>query len=217
MRSAAVSKVGIYGGGADRDADLAHGFAHRIEEGVAGVLHQMPTVGDLGGLRQRLGRSKGVTAAAVARDDSDLRLPREPGLRSGRLSVGQQGDRSSPLEVADDCSVALIAPPCPVVDTDHARRSKGRTPAPSNHPKQRIVAHGQHKSTGKTRRRAATQGKPKVMDDQIEPGRSPRPRRQSAVIEALGENTSTAHNSIAAEAARHDHQANRPPRHAADR
>ncbi|MGY3079249.1 hypothetical protein ACVWZZ_005657 [Bradyrhizobium sp. LM6.10] len=49
------------------------------------------------------------------------------------------------------------------------------------------------------------------MDQQIEPRRSPRPRRQSPVIEALGENTSPAHNSDAAEAARHDHQANRPP------
>jgi hypothetical protein len=50
------------------------------------------------------------------------------------------------------------------------------------------------------------------MDDQIEPGRSPRPRCQSAVIEALGENTPTAQNRNAAEAARHDHQANLPPR-----
>jgi hypothetical protein len=49
------------------------------------------------------------------------------------------------------------------------------------------------------------------MDDEIEPPRSPRPRRQSAVIEAFGENTSTAHSSNAAESARHDHQANRPP------
>ena len=81
-------QVGIYGGGADRDADLAHGFANRIEEGVACVLHEVPTVGDLGGVRECLGRSKGVTAAAVARDHSDLWLPREPGLRSGWLSVG---------------------------------------------------------------------------------------------------------------------------------
>jgi hypothetical protein len=81
-------QVGIYGGGADRDADLAHRFANRIEEGVAGVLHEVPTVGDLGGLRECLGRSKGVAAAAVARDHSDLWLPREPGLRSGWLSVG---------------------------------------------------------------------------------------------------------------------------------
>jgi hypothetical protein len=36
-------QVGIYGGGADRDADLAHGFAYRIEEGVAGILHEVPS------------------------------------------------------------------------------------------------------------------------------------------------------------------------------
>jgi hypothetical protein len=51
-----------------------------------------------------------------------------------------------------------------------------------------------------------------VTDDQIEPRRSPRPRRQRAVIEALGENTSTAQNSVAAEAARHDHKPNLPRR-----
>jgi hypothetical protein len=31
-------QVGIYGSGADRDADLTHGFANRIEEGMAGIL-----------------------------------------------------------------------------------------------------------------------------------------------------------------------------------
>jgi hypothetical protein len=165
----------------------------------------MPTVSDLDGVRERLGCGKGITAAAVARDHSNLRLPREPGLRSGWLSVGSQSDRSSPLEVADDCSVTLIAPPCPIIDADNARCSKGWTPAPSNHPKQRIIAYGQHKSAGKTRCWAATQGKAKVMDDQIEPRCSPRPRRQSAVIEALGENTSAAQNSVTAEAARNDH------------
>src|SRR5271167_347890 len=50
------------------------------------------------------------------------------------------------------------------------------------------------------------------MDDQIEPRRSPRPRRQSTVVEALGENTSTAQNRVAAEAAGHDHKPNLPPR-----
>ena len=54
-----------------------------------------------------------------------------------------------------------------------------------------IVAQGLHKSMGKTRRWTAAQGKAKVMDDHIEPRRSPRPRRQSAVIEAFGENTAT--------------------------
>jgi hypothetical protein len=49
------------------------------------------------------------------------------------------------------------------------------------------------------------------MNDQIEPRRSPRPRRQSAVIEALGENTSTAQNCSAAKAARYDHKSDLPP------
>jgi hypothetical protein len=51
-------QVRVYGGRADRDADLAHRFANRIEEGVAGILHEVPAIGDLGGVRERLGRSK---------------------------------------------------------------------------------------------------------------------------------------------------------------
>ena len=81
-------QVRIYGGGADHGADLAHRFANRIEEGVAGVLHEMPTVGDLGGVWECLGCSEGVAATAVARHHSYLWLPREPGLRGRWLSVG---------------------------------------------------------------------------------------------------------------------------------
>jgi hypothetical protein len=50
------------------------------------------------------------------------------------------------------------------------------------------------------------------MDNEIEPCCSPRPRRQSAVIKALGEDTATAKSRIATEAARHDHKANLPIR-----
>ena len=123
------------------------------------------------------------------------------GSLSGNRVIGRRRSR-----------VPLIAPPCPVVDADNAGRGKGRTPAPSNDPQQSIVAHRQHKSTGKTRRWAATQRKAKVMDDKIEPCRPPRPRRKSAVIEAFSENALIAQNSNAAETARHDHEANRPPR-----
>src|ERR1700738_542066 len=90
-----------------------------------------------------------------------------------------------------------------VINTDRVFGTHRRTPAPSNDTKQRITAYGQHKSAGKARRCTVTQGKPKVMDDQIEPCCSPRLRCQSAVIEALCENKSTAHNVVAAEAARH--------------
>ena len=49
-------QVRIDGRSADGGADLAHGFANRVEEGVAGVFHKVPTIGDLGGVRQRLRR-----------------------------------------------------------------------------------------------------------------------------------------------------------------
>jgi hypothetical protein len=117
-------QVGIDRRRAEHGADLAHGFAHRIEEGAAGIFHHMPTIGDLGGLRQRLGRCYGVAVAAVTRDDGDLRLAREPGLRRRRFSIGQQGDGLAPFQVAKDGPLALVAPPCPVVDPDHGRRHK---------------------------------------------------------------------------------------------
>ena len=44
-------QVGIDGRRADCGADLTHRFAHGVEEGVAGVLHQMPAIGDLRRLR----------------------------------------------------------------------------------------------------------------------------------------------------------------------
>jgi hypothetical protein len=49
-----------------------------------------------------------------------------------------------------------------------------------------------------------------MMNNKIEPRCSPRPRRQSAVIEALGKYPSIAKNRIATETPRHDHKPNLP-------
>src|SRR5580704_15234447 len=43
-------EVGVDLGGADRSADLPHGFAYGIQEGVARIFHKMPAVSDLGGI-----------------------------------------------------------------------------------------------------------------------------------------------------------------------
>ena len=87
-------QAGIDRCGTDRGTDLAHGFPHGVEKGAAGVLHEMPTVGDLGGVRQRLGCGQRVAAAAVTGDNGDLGLAGEPSLGRRRLAIRQQSDRS---------------------------------------------------------------------------------------------------------------------------
>ena len=66
---------------ADRPPDLPHRFADRVEERAAGVLHQMPTIGDLGGVRQCLRNRFAIGTAAVSRDDLDRWAQRQPGLK----------------------------------------------------------------------------------------------------------------------------------------
>lgn len=85
-------QLGVDRGGSDRGSDLAHGFAHRIEECPAGVLHQVPAVSDLGRLWQRPDCSRRVTTAAVASDNADLGLVREPSLGRRRLPIWQESN-----------------------------------------------------------------------------------------------------------------------------
>jgi len=124
-----------------RAADLPHRFAHGIEESTAGVFHQMPSIGDLGCLRQRLGNGQAVTAAAIASDDRDLLLPLQPGFSGRRLAVWQQSDCLAPFEVADDGPIALVAPPRPVVDADHRRWNCAWRAATPDSPEQGVIAH----------------------------------------------------------------------------
>jgi hypothetical protein len=49
-----------------------------------------------------------------------------------------------------------------------------------------------------------------MVDDAVEPGRSPRPRCEHLRVETFGEDPSPAKDAVAVEPARDDHQANRP-------
>jgi hypothetical protein len=59
---------------------VAHRFAHRIKEGLAGVFHQVPAIRDLNRERERFLSRQRVTAAPVARDDGDVWLTGKPRL-----------------------------------------------------------------------------------------------------------------------------------------
>ncbi len=113
----------------------------------------------------------------------------------------------------DDRPIAFVASPCPIVDANHRRRDKTRAAAPSHHAQQRILAHRQHQPAGETRRGPAAQGKPEMVDDVIEPGGTPRPRRQHIWSKPLNENTASAKDGIAMEPPRHDDEPNWPARH----
>ena len=118
----------IYPGGSDRVPDLAHAFADSVEERPTGVLHQMPAVGDLNGVRESpLGRH-GITAAAISGDHANLRLARQPRFCARRLSIRQQRDRSVTLQVAEERAVAMVPLPSPVVDVDYRRGVNSAAP-----------------------------------------------------------------------------------------
>jgi hypothetical protein len=122
-------------------ADLPHRFAHGIDEGAAGIFHQVPAIRDLDGLRQRFRDGPAVTAAAVASNYCNLLLPLKPCLRGRRLAVWQQSNRLAPFEIADDRSVPLIAPPRPVINADHRWRRWTWRPMAPNGPEQGVIAH----------------------------------------------------------------------------
>ena len=61
----------------------------------------MPTIGDLQGVRKRLGRRLSVATAPVARHDFDLGMRAEPGFDGGPLSIGQERHDTPPLQIPD--------------------------------------------------------------------------------------------------------------------
>jgi hypothetical protein len=93
---------------------------------VAHICEPVPAVGDLDGVGRALARAVGIDGGAVARDDLDARVRRQPGGERLRRPVGQQVDEAVALQVDEHRTVAAPAPPRPVVDAQHARRRDGR-------------------------------------------------------------------------------------------
>src|SRR5512135_583441 len=72
---------------------------------LAGVLHQVPAVGDLHGVRRGLAGSLGVDTGPITGDDLDARVLTEPCGDSRRLAVREEVDDVPPLEVDADGAV----------------------------------------------------------------------------------------------------------------
>ena len=139
-------------------------------------------------------------------------LLREPRLGCGGLSVRQQGDGLSSLEVADQRPVALVAPPSPVVDADHRWRCKARAAASTHYAQQGVFAGWDHEAASEACGRATSQGQAKAVHEIIQTGGAPTPRRQDLGSEALGKNATPAEHRVAVKPPRQQHELHRPAR-----
>jgi hypothetical protein len=104
----------------------------------------VPAIGDLNGLRCCSGCGLTIATTAVARDDADFRVARQPGLDRGGLAIGEQVDDASPFEIADDAPVTLAALPGPIIDADHAQGRAIAGSVSANNTQQSVFAYRQH-------------------------------------------------------------------------
>ena len=117
----------------------------------------MPAVGDLKGVRQRLGGRLAIAAATIARHDRDLRMSAEPRFDGCPLAIGQERHDAPAFQIADDRPIAMITTEGPVVDADHAQGADAARPAAPHDSQQRVVADGQHQPLGEGRCRSAAE------------------------------------------------------------
>ena len=89
----------------DRQMTLQQAF-----DGLAHVLQEVPSIGDLLGVGRGFGGRLGVGRGTVAADQLDAGMGRQPGLDGRGVAIGQEVDDFTGLEVDDDGAVASA--PC---------------------------------------------------------------------------------------------------------
>jgi hypothetical protein len=179
-------------GHTDRGSDKVHGFAHGIQEGGAGIFHEVPPVGDLDGTRQSPSNRFTIPAAAITRCDDDIRMLRQPGLDGAALTIRQESHDAAALEIADNGAIALPALVRPVINADNRRPLQGRRrPAPDD-PQQSVLADGQHEAMCKTLAWSAAERQSELMNNAFEPTCPSGVSRADSLLEPLGENAGSA-------------------------
>jgi hypothetical protein len=160
-------------------------LAHRIEQGCAGVLHEMPSVGNLDCMRQRQCSSLTISAATIARQNLDRLMACQERRYRGSVSVWQKLDNPMPFKIAHDGAITTVAPKRPIINAHDCQPLAWRPGTAAHHTEQCIIADRQHQSLGETCRRASTQGNSEVMYEIFQPGSSARSARQDIITETL--------------------------------
>jgi hypothetical protein len=149
----------------------------------------MPAVGDLYSIRETFGRSLFVTSATIPCDDGDRRVFRQPrGHRRG-LTIRQNVDDPSPLEITDNRPVSVTALPGPVIDTDDTGCLGRRRHLASDNTKESVFTHREEEATCKALARSAAQREAEMMNQPLQPRRAPRERPGNSDVKPFNENT----------------------------
>lgn len=109
---------------------------------------QMPAIGHLDGSWRPAPCSLGINSSAITRDNLDPWPALQPVGHAIRVAIGQQIKNAISLQVADDRSVALSAPPRPIVDAHDRRGNETRHRRRPDHPQQCIAAHRHRQPMG---------------------------------------------------------------------
>src|SRR5689334_10049991 len=91
-------------------------------QGLAQITKKMPPICHLRGVWCTLAHRIGIGAGPVTGDELDPTMAPQPARERAGLAVGQQVDGPVALQIDQYGSVVMAAPPCPVIDSQHARR-----------------------------------------------------------------------------------------------
>lgn len=85
----------------------------QAKERLAQIVDEMKPVRDLGDLRSHMPRGAGILTAAIATENLDLGMSREPGRKWWATPVGEQVNDVAPLQIdeyaAIDCRRSVPA------------------------------------------------------------------------------------------------------------
>ena len=97
---------------------VAMGVKHRVE-GCRDVLQQVDANRDLDRVGGTLPAAVRVGSGPIPGDHADAGMRLQPEGHGLRLTIGQEGERSTPLEIHHDGPIGPAFPQGPVVDTEH--------------------------------------------------------------------------------------------------
>jgi len=85
----------------------------------------------------------------------------KPSLHRCNLAIEQQPHDPPSLQIANDCSVAMVVPEGPIINAGDDQRLGPQAGASPDNPQQSVIAHRQHQSLGEACRWSPPSARPR--------------------------------------------------------